>query len=114
MIKHMLVSCSISAFGQDGPRGSEGGFDLSIQASAGGMGVAGEPDGAPINGYAEALADPQAAHLQLVQAMVLPNGAATRTVACPVRIDGQVLALGMRPPALGEHTAAVATGLLAK
>lgn len=84
------------------------------QACAGVMGVTGEPDGAPINGYAEALADPQAGHPQLVQPMVLPNGAATRTVACPVRTDGQVLALDMRPPALGEHTAAVVTGLLAK
>ena len=99
MIKHMLVYCSISAFGQ---------------TSAGVMSVTGEPGGTPVNGCAEALADPQAGHLQLVQAMVLPNGAATRTVACPVRIDGQVLALDMRPPALGEHTAAVVAGLLAK
>ena len=267
--KPSLVYCSISAFGQDGPRGSEGGFDLTIQASAGVMSVTGEPDGAPvkagvplvdfaaglyaaytiaallarvrqgepggqvdipmfattvaisalqtseyfgtgrnprklgsahprnapyqayrasdgwfavaagnnklwqqvceltpasallddarfatpgaraanqaaltllleqrfmlkpvqhwlglfapagvpcapINGYAEALADPQSAHLQLVQAMVLPNGAATRTVGCPVRLDGQVLAVDTRPPALGEHTDAVLAGLRAK
>ena len=267
--KPSLVYCSISAFGQDGPRGSEGGFDLTIQASAGVMSVTGEPDGAPvkagvplvdfaaglyaaytiaallarvrqgepggqvdvpmfattiaisalqtseyfgtgrnprklgsahprnapyqayrasdgwfavaagnnklwqqvcvltpatellddprfatptlraanqgalkallearfacqpvqhwldllapagvpcapINGYAEALADPQSAHLQLVQAMVLPNGAATRTVACPVRIDGRVVGVDTRPPALGEHTAAVVAGLQAR
>jgi crotonobetainyl-CoA:carnitine CoA-transferase CaiB-like acyl-CoA transferase len=31
---------------------------------------------APINGYSEALADPQAAHLQLVQPMTLPGGTA--------------------------------------
>ncbi len=59
---------------------------------------------APINGYAEALADPQSQHLALVQPMTLPNGVATRTVACPVRFDGQVVPVQTRPPALGEHT----------
>jgi crotonobetainyl-CoA:carnitine CoA-transferase CaiB-like acyl-CoA transferase len=59
---------------------------------------------APINGYAEALADPQAQHLGLVQPMTLPNGVATRTVGCPVRIDGRVVPVDTRPPALGEHT----------
>ncbi len=58
---------------------------------------------APINGYAEALADPQAAHLGLVCPMTLPNGVTTRTVGCPVRIDGQVVPVDTRPPALGEH-----------
>jgi len=67
------------------------------------FGPAGVPC-APINGYSEALADPQAAHLQLVQPMTLPNGRQTRTVACPVRIDGQVVPVDTRPPALGEHT----------
>lgn len=62
---------------------------------------------APINGYAEALGDPQSAHLELVRAMTLPNGVATRTVGCPVRIDGRVLPVDTRPPALGEHTRSV-------
>jgi crotonobetainyl-CoA:carnitine CoA-transferase CaiB-like acyl-CoA transferase len=65
---------------------------------------------APINGYAEALADPQARHLQLVQPMTLPNGVATRTVGCPVRIDGEVIGVDTRPPALGEHTARLVPG----
>jgi crotonobetainyl-CoA:carnitine CoA-transferase CaiB-like acyl-CoA transferase len=43
-----LVYCSISAYGQDGPRGAEGGFDLTIQAAAGVMSVTGEPEGAPV------------------------------------------------------------------
>lgn len=46
--KPSLIYCSISAFGQDGPRGSEGGFDLTVQAAAGVMSVTGEPDGAPV------------------------------------------------------------------
>ena len=66
-----------------------------------------------INGYAEALADPQASHLQLVRAMALPNGVTSRTVSCPVRINGQVLALDTRPPALGEHNHGVLATLAA-
>jgi crotonobetainyl-CoA:carnitine CoA-transferase CaiB-like acyl-CoA transferase len=70
------------------------------------FGPAGVPC-APINGYAEALADPQAGHLGLVQPMTLPNGRATRTVACPIRLDGRNVPVSTRPPALGEHTEAV-------
>jgi crotonobetainyl-CoA:carnitine CoA-transferase CaiB-like acyl-CoA transferase len=43
-----LVYCSISAFGQQGPRATEGGFDLTIQAAGGIMSVTGEPGGAPV------------------------------------------------------------------
>jgi len=46
--KPSLVYCSISAFGQEGPRAGEGGFDLTMQAMAGVMSVTGEPDGAPV------------------------------------------------------------------
>ena len=68
---------------------------------------------APINSYGEALADPQAKHLQLVQPMVLPNGPVTQTVACPVRMDGAVIGVDTRPPGLGEHTTQVLAGLRA-
>ncbi|MBR1149424.1 CaiB/BaiF CoA-transferase family protein [Bradyrhizobium sp. JYMT SZCCT0428] len=43
-----VVYCSISGFGQDGPRSQEGGFDVTIQAIAGVMSVTGEPDGGPV------------------------------------------------------------------
>jgi crotonobetainyl-CoA:carnitine CoA-transferase CaiB-like acyl-CoA transferase len=43
-----LVYCSISAFGQSGPRAGEGGFDLTLQAMSGVMSVTGEPDGRPV------------------------------------------------------------------
>ena len=59
--------------------------------------------GAPINGYAEALADPQAQHLGLVQPMTMPGGTDTRTVVCPVRIDGTAVPVDTRAPTLGEH-----------
>lgn len=62
---------------------------------------------APINGYAEALADPQAAALGLVVPATLPGGHATRTVGCPVRLDGAAVAVDASFPVLGEHTAAL-------
>lgn len=43
-----LIYCSISAYGQTGPRAQEGGFDLTIQAMSGIMSVTGEPGGAPV------------------------------------------------------------------
>ncbi|MEP0964612.1 MAG: CoA transferase [Roseobacter sp.] len=46
--KPELIYCSISAFGQSGPRSKEGGFDLTMQAMAGVMSVTGEPGGAPV------------------------------------------------------------------
>ena len=43
-----LVYCSISAFGQTGPRSGEGGFDVTVQAMSGIMSVTGEPGGGPV------------------------------------------------------------------
>ena len=43
-----LVYCSVSAYGQSGPRSQEGGFDLTLQAMSGLMSVTGEPGGAPV------------------------------------------------------------------
>jgi len=66
--------------------------------------AAGVPS-APINGYGDALADPQAAHLGLVREQRLPGGHVTRTVGCPVRLDGQALAVDTAVPALGADNA---------
>jgi crotonobetainyl-CoA:carnitine CoA-transferase CaiB-like acyl-CoA transferase len=43
-----LIYCSISAFGQTGPRAKDGGFDVTVQAMSGIMSVTGEPEGAPV------------------------------------------------------------------
>lgn len=43
-----LIYCSISAYGQSGPRAAEGGFDVTVQAISGVMSVTGEPGGAPV------------------------------------------------------------------
>jgi len=42
-----LIYCSISAYGQNGPRAGEAGYDAMIQASGGLMSITGEPDGPP-------------------------------------------------------------------
>jgi crotonobetainyl-CoA:carnitine CoA-transferase CaiB-like acyl-CoA transferase len=47
-INPRLVYCSISAYGQTGPRSQEGGFDLTLQAMSGLMSVTGEENGAPV------------------------------------------------------------------
>ncbi len=46
--KPSLIYCSISAYGQAGPRSQEGGFDLTVQAMSGIMSVTGEAGGAPV------------------------------------------------------------------
>lgn len=43
-----LVYCSLSAFGQTGPRRGEGGFDVTIQAMSGIMSITGEPGGSSV------------------------------------------------------------------
>lgn len=43
-----LVYCSITGFGQTGPRASEAGYDFVIQGMSGFMSLTGEPDGAPV------------------------------------------------------------------
>ncbi|WP_425992109.1 CaiB/BaiF CoA transferase family protein [Brevundimonas sp. TWP2-3-2] len=42
-----LVYCSITGFGQTGPRAGQAGYDYMIQAMGGLMSVTGQPDGAP-------------------------------------------------------------------
>lgn len=42
-----LIYCSLSAYGQSGPRSASGGFDLTIQAMSGIMSVTGDPGGKP-------------------------------------------------------------------
>ena len=65
--------------------------------------AAGVPS-SPINSYAQALADPQVAHMGWVQEISLPNGKATRTFGSPFRVNGETLPIAAGPPALGEHT----------
>jgi crotonobetainyl-CoA:carnitine CoA-transferase CaiB-like acyl-CoA transferase len=43
-----IVCCSLSAFGNDGPRAAEGGYDFTIQGLAGWQSLTGEPDHPPM------------------------------------------------------------------
>lgn len=45
--KPSLVYCSVSAYGQTGPRAKEGGFDMTVQAMSGVMSVTGDANGRP-------------------------------------------------------------------
>jgi len=49
-VKPDLVYCSITGFGQDGPRAEEAGYDLLIQGMGGLMSVTGRPDDEPGGG----------------------------------------------------------------
>ena len=46
-VKPDLIVCSISGYGQEGPRRDEPAFDLTMQARSGIMSVTGEEDGPP-------------------------------------------------------------------
>ncbi|MCR2834203.1 CaiB/BaiF CoA transferase family protein [Parerythrobacter lacustris] len=43
-----VIYCSITGFGQDGPRRDEPGYDFVVQAMSGLMSITGEPGGAPM------------------------------------------------------------------
>lgn len=47
-VKPDLVTCSVSAFGSDGPYAELPAFDLTVQAMGGAMSITGEPGGAPV------------------------------------------------------------------
>ncbi len=59
---------------------------------------------APINDFAEILADPHVAAMGIVHDITLSNGVNTPTVVFPVQMKGFTFEPGVRPPDLGEHT----------
>ncbi len=60
-----------------------------------------------VNTLAEALADPQVAHNQMVVEMRHPEAGTIRTVGIPIKMSGTPGALRQAPPMLGEHTRSV-------
>lgn len=58
---------------------------------------------APINDYAEILADPQVDAMGWVRQVTMPNGAEAKTVAFPIAFTGFEFEIDRSPPALGEH-----------
>jgi succinate---hydroxymethylglutarate CoA-transferase len=59
---------------------------------------------APINSYADVLADPHVEAMGMVRPLRLPNGVETRTTGFPVRISDYAFTIDLPPPQLGEHT----------
>ena len=59
---------------------------------------------APVNDFADILADPHVAEMGLMHEIDLPNGVRTPTFVYPVRMKGYTFDPGPRPPRLGEHT----------
>ena len=59
----------------------------------------------PINGYSDALADPQVAHMGWVQPLTLPGGSETRTFVSPLKFSGEGFPIYREPPTLGQHNA---------
>ncbi len=81
--------------------------DLLARLNAGGVPCA------PLYSYSQVLADPQVAHMQWVEDIMLPNGVASKTVISPQRVSGQRLGVRRAPPALGAHTGEVLSTLKA-
>ena len=66
---------------------------------------------APINDYAEALADPVIAELDPILTMDLPGVGAVKVLKHPIRYGSGEATVRHRPPELGEHTYAVLSDL---
>lgn len=71
----------------------------------------GVPSG-PINDLAAVFADPQVQHRGLRTTVPHPQAGTVDLVACPIRFSAAESGAVTPPPLLGEHTAAVLTGLL--
>ena len=75
------------------------------------MEAAGIPCG-PINGVREVFADPQVRARRMHRELSRPDGDAVPQVACPVNLSATPVDYDTPPPALGQHTEEVLTGVL--
>jgi crotonobetainyl-CoA:carnitine CoA-transferase CaiB-like acyl-CoA transferase len=82
-----LIYCSISGFGQTGPRRDQPGYDAVMQAEAGLMSITGESDGPPLR-LGVAIAD-------IVTGMFAAQGIAMALVARTRGGRGQLVDIGM-------------------
>jgi formyl-CoA transferase/CoA:oxalate CoA-transferase len=82
-----LVYCSISGFGQTGPRSSQAGYDAVMQAEGGLMSITGEADGPPYR-LGVAISD-------IVSGMFAAQGIAMALIARERSGRGQLVDIGM-------------------
>ncbi|HEX4509184.1 MAG TPA: CoA transferase [Burkholderiaceae bacterium] len=59
---------------------------------------------APVNDFADILADRHVQSMDLLHDIELPNGVHTSAMVYPVKLKGYTFETGARPPRLGEHT----------
>lgn len=59
---------------------------------------------APINDFADILADPHVRGMGWVQPMTMPNGARAETVGFPIALTDYAFEISRPPPELGEHS----------
>ncbi|MBI3968505.1 MAG: CoA transferase [Chloroflexi bacterium] len=62
---------------------------------------------APINDFAEAFADPQVHHNEMVVTVEHPVGGPIQVVGVPVKLSESPGSVRTAPPLLGEHTSEV-------
>src|SRR5690349_2712072 len=105
-----LVMCSITGYGQDGPYASRAGHDLNYMAIAGGLGLNGPRDGAPVP-LSVQVADIGGGGLQpaveiLAALLAVERGGEGRWIDCAMT-DGAIgfLALAHAAHAAGERVA---------
>lgn len=67
---------------------------------------------APVNGFSQALADPQVQHRNMVIDLQHPDGASTRGPGNPIKLSRTAEESFTPAPLLGQHTEDVFTGLL--
>ncbi|MGH7661757.1 MAG: CaiB/BaiF CoA transferase family protein [Vulcanimicrobiaceae bacterium] len=58
----------------------------------------------PVNSFADILADPELVRSGLIRDLPVPVAGTTKTVAYPVRMNGNRAPIELPPPKLGEHT----------
>jgi crotonobetainyl-CoA:carnitine CoA-transferase CaiB-like acyl-CoA transferase len=58
---------------------------------------------APINDFADILADPHVREMGWIRPMSMPNGAVAETVGFPIAITDYAFEITRQPPQLGEH-----------
>src|SRR5258707_873036 len=124
-----IIYCSITGFGQTGPKRDAAAYDFMIQAMGGLMSVTGERDGmpsagparrtptelaaalegagvrwAPINPVPEVFAEPQLAHRRMLGELPHPTAGRVPQVVSPLNFVNAPLRFDRAPPLLGQDT----------
>jgi alpha-methylacyl-CoA racemase len=103
-INPRLVYCSITGYGQDGPRAGEAGHDInytSISGVLGAIGPAGQPPQPPLNLIADFAGGSLAAALGIMAALIEAGRSGKGQYIDAAMIDGCMSLMAMHSPAWG-------------